>query len=96
MGNMSPDCIERLKELICKDSKEVGNQAIRGLYGQQSCCNDLQSLFKAVLLRGIQLKYNESSAGLPPVTLTLINKKQAECYCKWVDRQFPNENPITV
>jgi hypothetical protein len=42
------------------------------------------------------VKYNESGAGTPPVTLTFINKKQAECYCKWIDRQFPNENPITV
>jgi hypothetical protein len=91
MGNMSPDCISRLDDLICKDSKEVGNQALRGLYGQQSCCNDLQSLFKAVLIKGIQVKYNNPDASSPPIVLRAINKKQAECYCKWVDRQFPND-----
>jgi hypothetical protein len=91
MGNMSPDCISRLDDLICKDSKEVGNQALRGLYGQQSCCNDLQSLFKAVLIKGIQVKYNNPDASSPPIVLRAINKKQAECYCNWIDRQFPND-----
>jgi hypothetical protein len=91
MGNMSPDCISKLDDLICKDSKEVGNQALRGLYGQQSCCNDLQSLFKAVLIKGIQVKYNDPDASSPPIVLRAINKKQAECYCNWIDRQFPND-----
>lgn len=88
---MSPDCISKLDDLICKDSKEVGNQALRGLYGQQSCCNDLQSLFKAVLIKGIQVKYNDPDASSPPIVLRAINKKQAECYCNWIDRQFPND-----
>jgi hypothetical protein len=96
MGNMNQECISKLDELVCKESKEVGNQAVRGLYGQQSCCNDLQTLFKAVLLKGIQVKYNEFNAATPPVTLTLINKKQAECYCNWINRQFPNDISPTV
>lgn len=91
MGNVTEACEEKLDTLICSQSNELGNQAIRGLYGKETCCNDLQTVFKTTLLRSIVTKYNGGDASQPPQVFALINEKQAECYCKWIDRQFPNE-----
>lgn len=91
MGNVTEACEEKLDTLICNQSNELGNQAIRGLYGKETCCNDLQTVFKTTLLRSIVTKYNGGDASQPPQVFALINEKQAECYCKWIDRQFPNE-----
>jgi hypothetical protein len=95
MGNVTETCEARLDTLICSQSNELGNQAIRGIYGKESCCNDLQTVFKTTLLKSVVDKYNDVNAGTPPQVFVLINEKQAECYCKWIDRQFPNENPVT-
>jgi hypothetical protein len=94
MGNVDSECIDKLNTLVDSQSGEVLNQAKRGLYNYQSCCNHLQNVFKSVLLSYIVDRYNNPDASIPPKVLTTINEKQAECYCNWIQRHTPNENPV--
>ena len=92
MGNVSVDCQARIDLVINSGGQELENQAIRGLYGYESCCNHLQELFKVTLLKAIVTRYNDRD--FDGQVLEVINEKQAECYCNWIQRHTPNENPV--
>lgn len=94
MGNVSVTCEARINSVVNSHGQELQNQAIRGLYGYESCCNHLQEVFKVTLLKAIVNRYNNPDASIPPKVLTTINEKQAECYCNWIQRHTPNENPV--
>jgi hypothetical protein len=89
MGNVDSECIDKLNTLVDSQSGEVLNQAKRGLYNYQSCCNHLQNVFKSVLLSYIVDRYNDTDDD--GQVLETINSKQAECYCTWVSRNIPDD-----
>ena len=89
MGNVSESCQEKIDLLIESSVSELENQALRGLYNYEHCCNKLQQVFKTTLLALVVDRYNdEDSDGQ---VLEVINAKQAECYCTWVSRNIPDE-----
>jgi hypothetical protein len=92
MGNVSVNCEARINSVVNSQGVELQNQAIRGLYGYESCCNHLQEVFKVTLLKAIVDRYNDLDA--EGQVLEVINEKQAECYCNWIQRHTPNENPV--
>lgn len=92
MGNVSVNCEAKINSVVNSGGQELENQAIRGLYGYESCCNHLQELFKVTLLKAIVTRYNDR--GADGQVLEVINEKQAECYCNWIQRHTPNENPV--
>jgi hypothetical protein len=92
MGNVSVTCEARINSVVNSHGQELQNQAIRGLYGYESCCNHLQEVFKVTLLKAIVDRYNDLDAD--GQVLETINDKQAECYCNWIQRHTPNENPV--
>jgi len=92
MGNVSVNCEARINSVVNSQGVELQNQAIRGLYGYESCCNHLQEVFKVTLLKAIVDRYNDLDAD--GQVLEIINDKQAECYCNWIQRHTPNENPV--
>jgi phosphoketolase len=92
MGNVSVTCEARINSVVNSHGQELQNQAIRGLYGYESCCNHLQEVFKVTLLKAIVDRYNDLDA--EGQVLEVINEKQAECYCNWIQRHTPNENPV--
>jgi hypothetical protein len=49
-------------------------------------------VFKVTLLKAIVNRYNDADAD--GQVLETINEKQAECYCNWIQRHTPNENPV--
>jgi len=92
MGNVSVNCEARINSVVNSHGPELQNQAVRGLYGYESCCNHLQEVFKVTLLKAIADRYNDVDAD--DQVLETINEKQAECYCNWIQRHTPNENPV--
>jgi hypothetical protein len=92
MGNVSVNCVARINTVVNSHGIELQNQAIRGLYGYESCCNHLQEVFKVTLLKAVVDRYNDANA--EGDVLEVINEKQAECYCNWIQRHTPNENPV--
>ena len=78
MGNVSVTCEARINSVVNSHGQELQNQAIRGLYGYESCCNHLQEVFKVTLLKAIVNRYNDADAD--GQVLETINEKQAECY----------------
>jgi hypothetical protein len=92
MGNVSVTCQDRINSVINSSSIELENQALRGLYNYEHCCNKLQQTFKVTLLALIVDRYNDLDAD--GQVLETINDKQAECYCNWIQRHTPNENPV--
>jgi hypothetical protein len=92
MGNVSVNCVARINTVVNSHGQELQNQAIRGLYGYESCCNHLQEVFKVTLLKAVVDRYNDANA--EGDVLEVINEKQAECYCNWIQRHTPNENPV--
>lgn len=92
MGNVTANCLARVNSVVNSQGPELENQALRGIYGQESCCNKLQQIFKVTLLKGIIDSFNNQDAS--GQVLKTINAKQAECYCNWIERHTPNENPV--
>jgi hypothetical protein len=92
MGNVSVNCVSRINTVVNSHGQELQNQAIRGLYGYESCCNHMQEIFKVTLLKAVVDRYNDANANGD--VLEVINEKQAECYCNWIQRHTPNENPV--
>lgn len=89
MGNVSVNCEARINSVVNSQGSELENQALRAIYGQESCCNKLQQVFKVTLLKGIIDSFNNQDAS--GQVLKTINSKQAECYCAWVSRNIPDE-----
>lgn len=92
MGNVSANCRDRINLIINSQSVELENQAQRGLFNYEHCCNKLQQVFKTTLLALVVDRYNNQDAD--GQVLKTITEKQAECYCNWAQRNTPNENPV--
>jgi hypothetical protein len=88
-------CIGNLVELIELQAPKIHQQALDSLYGYKECCPGNELLFKAVMLRKLIGKYNFNPGQFYNVPVT-INKKQAECYCVWVTRRTPTEEPSQI
>jgi len=95
MGNVSEECKQRFNGYIAKSTDVVQDVALSGLYGNKPCCdNKIQDVMKAVFAKSLIDRYNDFDGS--GTALILINQKQAECMCKWIERKFPLDVNYTV
>lgn len=98
MSSITPvniSCIGNLLELIELQAPKIHQQALESLYNYKECCPGNELLFKAVMLGKLIAKYNFNPGQFSSVPVT-ISKKQAECYCVWVTRRLPTEEPSQI
>lgn len=87
------ECINKLKAKTCEIASNIKARAKSVVFGGGPCCDTRASDLRWYLALYLVETYGNYDATKPPSEnpRAIISDADAECICKWVDRQFPNE-----